>query len=160
MGIQRRTKDGDGLTERQSKFVMLYPEKLNIYRTADECGIPRGNIVRDIKKDTPFGREVRRISAELDGDPRFSKIGTLSALYDMEDSIQSDPELEPRDKYRLLLDIRKEINKMIDGNIASQKKFVETKTVTFEGVYDLTQVNGGMPEPKTIEISSYDEAED
>lgn len=141
-----KEKNHRGLTIKQEKFLVLYPENLNVYRTADACGIARGNIMRDIQKDTEFGMAVRELTEDLDGDPRFSKAGTLSALYDMESAIENDEEVKAVDKYRLLLDIRKEINKMIDGNIASQKKTITNKSIHFEGVYDFTK----LPEKKSV----------
>jgi hypothetical protein len=147
-----KAKNYRGLTIKQEKFLVLYPEKLNVYRTAEAVGISKANIIRDIQKDTAFGIEVRRLTQELDDDPRFSKAGTLSALYDMEEDIAKDEELEAKDRYRLILDIRKEINKMIDGNIASQKKIVEKKVIEVKGGYDFTK----LPETsfqKTIDIS-------
>ncbi len=147
-----KAKSERGLTTKQEKFLLLYPEKLNVYRTAEAVGISKSNIIRDIQKDSPFGDAVRKLTDDLEGDPRFNKAGSIAALYEMEDSIKEDPELEPKERYRLLLDIRKEINKMIDGNIASQKKVVEKKNITLNGTYDFTKLPEAQ-ETKTIDIS-------
>jgi hypothetical protein len=147
-----KAKSDKGLTVKQEKFLLLYPEKLNVYRTAEAVGISKSNIIRDIQKDSPFGIAVRQLTADLENDPRFNKAGSIAALYEMEDNITNDPELEPAVKYRLLLDIRKEINKMIDGNIASQKKVVEKKNITLNGTYDFTKLPEAQ-QTKTIDIS-------
>ena len=152
-----REKNEDGLTVKQEKFLLLFPETLNIYRTAERVGIARSNIVRDVQRDTPFGRAVRELSKMLDDDPRFSKAGTLSDLYDMEKSIIDDETMESKDKFRLLLDIKKEINKMIDGNIASQKKTIENKNLILNATYDMTKLPERQ-EQKTIDIG-YEEAD-
>lgn len=147
-----KEKNHRGLTVKQEKFLVLYPEKLDVYRTARCVGISKTNIMRDIQKDTAFGIAVRELALELDDDPRFSKAGTLGALYEMEEDISKDEELEAKDKYRLLLDIRKEINKMIDGNIASQKKVITQRIIEVKGGYDFTK----LPQPqnqKTIDIT-------
>lgn len=151
--VSGKEKTINGLTVKQEKFLVLYPENLNVYKTAEAVGISKTNIMRDIKRDTVFGKKVRELAKELDDDPRFSKAGTLSALYDMEDRIENDETLESKDKYRLLLDIRKEINKMIDGNIASQRSIVEKKVINVNGVYDFTALPESQPSPKTIDIS-------
>ena len=114
-----KAKSDKGLTVKQEKFLLLYPEKLNVYRTAEAVGISKSNIIRDIQKDSPFGIAVRQLTADLENDPRFNKAGSIAALYEMEDNITNDPELEPAVKYRLLLDIRKEINKMFYVNIVA-----------------------------------------
>jgi len=152
-----KEKNEDGLTVKQEKFLLLFPETLNIYRTAERVGIARSNIVRDVQRDTPFGRAVRELSKRLDDDPRFSKAGTLSDLYDMEKSIIDDETMESKDKFRLLLDIKKEINKMIDGNIASQKKTIENKNLILNATYDMTKLPERQ-EQKTIDIG-YEEAD-
>jgi len=152
-----KEKNEDGLTVKQEKFLLLFPETLNIYRTAERVGIARSNIVRDVQRDTPFGRAVRELSKMLDDDPRFSKAGTLSDLYDMEKSIIDDETMESKDKFRLLLDIKKEINKMIDGNIASQKKTIENKNLILNATYDMTKLPERQ-EQKTIDIG-YEEAD-
>lgn len=148
-----RDKNEDGLTFKQEKFLLLYPEVLNVYKTAQEVGIPRSNIVRDLKKDTPFGIKFRRMveKMEMDNDPRFSKAGTLGDLFKLEEEIRNDDSIDSEKKYRLILDIKKEINKMIDGNIASTKKVVENKNLFVSGVYDLTKLPEQQTQ-KTIDI--------
>ena len=45
-----KAKSTNGLTVKQEKFLLLYPEKLNVYRTAEAVGISKSNIIRDIQR--------------------------------------------------------------------------------------------------------------
>ena len=136
-----REKNYRGLTQRQEKFLEVFPITLNVYKSAEIAEIARTNIMADLSKDTPFANCYRAMVENLDNDPRYNKAGSIKSLQGMIDELDmmTEEEIKPSERIKLKLDIQKEINKMIEGNLASSKKIVENKTLVLEGVYDFTK---------------------
>jgi len=149
----------NGMTEQQEAWLRAYPLVLDVYRAAEIAKISVSNIMAYIGRDTIFGRKARELIEEVTGgidrDPRYNRAGSLARLTAMEEDIISDSEMDAKDKYKLLLDIRKEINKMIDGNIAAQKKSVTNTAIMIEGVVDFTKKKQ-LPQ-QIVEDADYEE---
>lgn len=157
--MDTKKRNENGLTERQERFLSAYSELLDVYKAAKVAGIARSNIMADLKRDTPFSHEFSRMCAKIDDDPRLTKSGSIGRMLDMMDELD-DMAQEAKDvgeKLAILkqrLDIQKEINKMQDGHLASQKKVIQNNTLTISGTYDFTKK--GLPEreePTTLDIS-------
>ncbi len=141
------------LNSDELEFLKYYESTLNIMDSARRAGLDEVNIHRRLKSSSALGVAFKALVETIDKDPRFNKIGSISVLYKLEESIWEDKELEAKDKYKLMLDVRREINKMIEGNIAATKKVVTTREVKVTGVIDLTKP---INEPKTIDVG-YDD---
>lgn len=148
-----KVKNERGLTVKQESFLEAYDELFDIYRAADKCGIARSNIMADLRKDTAFAREFKGMTKRIEDDPRFTKTGAIGNLLKIKRDIEDDTELRSSDRYKLLLEIQKEINKMVDGNLASQKKVIEKKTIDVKAVYDFTSLPV-QEQPRTIDIKA------
>jgi hypothetical protein len=149
----------NGYTKQQEAWLKAYPFVLDVYRAAEIANISVSNIMAYINRDTVFGRKAReliqKVTDGIDKDPRFNKAGSIALLSRMIDDITHDAEIESKDKYKLILDIQKEINKMVDGNIAAQKKNVTNTAIMIEGVVDFTKKKR-LPEQIT-EDAEYEE---
>lgn len=148
-----KEKNEDGLTVRQQSFLDAYDSVLDVYKAATMAGISKTNIMADLRRNTPFAIEFRKRADLIEDDPRFSKSGSMGNLLDLKRKIKNDGELKSAEKYRLLLDIQKEINKMMEGNLASKKTVSTNTEVKLEAVYDFTKP---IEEPDTIDIDYED----
>ena len=135
------------VSDKQLEFLRLYEETLDFNGAAAEVGLKPSNLVRSIKKDTPFAKLFQKLAQEIDKDPRFNRTGAISMLLDLKERAKESEKLE------LELKIIQEINKMIDGNIAATKKTINKVNYDVKGIIDLTKPH---KEPETIDVSYKD----
>lgn len=124
----------DGLTENQEAILAHYWETFNIFKACEMVGVQRNYIYSALnsKTETPFQRAYAKMTQQLENDPRIGKIGGIENLRDIAK--------RAKDAGRMDIEIaaQKEINKMIDRNLAVQKKSVENITIDIKGSLDLT----------------------
>jgi hypothetical protein len=139
----RDLTDGSRLTKEQVLFLDLYEDNLDVNASARDSGLDVSNIRRALRGNTEFSKMFRRLSDNIERDPRFGRLGSLSMLIELKDRAREEA------KYDLEFKIIQEINKMIDGNLAATKKVVENVDIKVNGIIDLT-----VPpkEPKTLDI--------
>lgn len=112
--------------------------------------------VRDVMQKSPmstFAKKFREIQKGVIDNHRFNKCGSLERMYRW---MQNAEEIGD---YKLALDIQKEINKMIDGNIAIQKQITEHKKEVSVKVIDMTKPRQELPE-SDVEDADYEDYED
>lgn len=132
------------VSDKQLRFLELYEDTLNIQQSARDSGMSESNIRRDLRsKTSAFAKLFRTLSDNLESDPRFSRIGSISMLMELKDRAKEEGNTQ------LEFKIIQEINKMIDGNIAATKKVVENVDIQIGGVIDLSKPPSM---PKTIDI--------
>jgi len=133
------------VSDKQYAFLESYEECLNVQQAAKESGMIPNNIYRDLRRNTAFAKLFKKLSDNLEADPRFNRIGSISMLMDLKKRAADEG------KYDLEFKIIQEINKMIDGNIAATKKYVENVDIQVNGIIDLTK--RPKKQQKTIDIS-------
>lgn len=132
------------VSDKQLKFLELYEETLNVNQSAKDAGLLESNIRRDLRsKTSAFAKLFRTLSDNLENDPRFSRIGSISMLLDLKKRAQQEG------NHGLEFKIIQEINKMIEGNLAATKKIVENVDIQVGGIIDLSRPPS---QPKTIDI--------
>ena len=152
------------LTKTQSKWLEYYPLVLDIYEAARLAGIRESNILKMLHRNTLFARKaaklIQDVTDRISNDPRLNKIGSIAALLSMEKSIKRNSKIRPYQKYKLLLEVRREINKMVEGNLAASNHNVKTNIdISVKGVYDLTQGNRNV-QIESNENNLLEEADD
>lgn len=126
-------KRGKYLTIKQRKFLIYYSDTLNLREAAKKAGLRSDSLNLMLRKKTLFTDMVREIQKNVINDPRFTKAGSIGELQKLKDEARSVGDL------KLVLDIQKEINKMIDGNLAVQKVLNERTERINIAVIDLTK---------------------
>lgn len=121
------------VSEEELHFLEVYEDSLNIMESARTAGLNTVNIHRRLRANTPFAKLYRKLVDNIDKDTRFNKVGSISMLMELKEKA------EDKGDYNLAFKIIQEINKMIEGNIASTKRTVENIDVKLEGVIDLTE---------------------
>ena len=139
MGLVKHMK----ISEEQETFLEAYRDNLDVMESARIAGLDTRNIHRSLRSNTPFAKMFRRLVDEIDKDPRFNKLGSLSMLLDLKNRAQEAKNQE------LELKIIQEINKMIKGNIASNRKIVENRNFQITGKIDLSKP---IDEPDVLDV--------
>ena len=158
---ETRKRNEKGLTERQEKFLVAYSELLDVYKAAKVANIAKSNIMADLRRDTPFATEYKELCGRIEEDPRLTKSGSVGRLLQMIKDVDvavEAGEVKLLEGMRMKLDIQKEINKMVEGHLAGQKKTINKNILNVQGTYDFTKLNA-PEEPKAIEIG-YEEITD
>lgn len=145
--LQHYTQD-DKLKDNEKRFLEEYEDSYDIMESARRSGLDTVNIHRRLKSSSTLGKHFKKLIFDIDKDHRYGKAGSITMLMKLKKLA------EDKEDYNLVFKIIQEINKMIDGNIAVQKKVVENRQFEIKGVIDLTKP---IEEPKTIDIS-YEEA--
>ena len=111
------------LTELQAKFLVEYQDCINVGEACRRTGYNQSNVRRDAAKDTAFGRAFREIRKNIEKDIRLDKAAGLERLLGYQKVAEEAGDL------KLAIDIQKEINKMVEGNIAAttQREIKENK---------------------------------
>ena len=121
------------LTTKQETFLAEYQNTMSINKACRTSGQQLGNVLRDLKKDTPFANEFKKIQKALEQDPRLTKIAGVEKLLRYQDMA------EEKGDYMAAAKIQETINKMIEGNIAPTTQ-VEKKEIKNEiRVIDFTR---------------------
>jgi GDP-D-mannose dehydratase len=121
------------LTVKQERFLSEYQECMNINKACRLSEMQVGNVLRDLKKDTPFANEFKKIQKALEVDPRLTKIAGVEKL------LRYQQMAEDEGDYMGAAKIQETINKMIEGNIAPTTQ-VEKKEIKNEiRVIDFTK---------------------
>ena len=124
----------DGLTKKQEAILAYYWETFNIFKACEMTGVQRYYIYNALnsKTETPFQRAYYKMTKQLENDPRIGKIGGIENLRDIAKRAKEAGRMD------IEIAAQKEINKMIDRNLAVQKKSVENITIDIKGTLDLT----------------------
>jgi len=147
-----------GMTKRQEAWIKAFNSVCDVYEAARISGIAKGNIMKLIRRETTFGKKaretIRKCNEISDIDPRFNKQGSLMWLMNKRSEVEASEDIDPVNKYRILLDIQKEINKMVDGNLAKKDKQIGKVVNNYLGVIDLTK--GSQTQlPEAIEDADF-----
>ena len=140
----RKLAEESTVSEEQLMFLELYEDTLNVSQSARDAGLSDVNIRRALASNSEFARLFRRLSDNIDKDPRVNKTASLAMLLDLK------KRAEKEGKMSMELKVIQEINKMIEGNLAASKKVVENVEVNVSGIIDLTQP---PMETRTIDVS-------
>ena len=143
-----RYEDDDRLKEEEKEFLRVYEDTFNVMDSARAAGLDEVNIHRRLKSSSRLARHFRTLIEHIADNPRYNKAGSLNMLTELKKRAAEKEDLN------LEFKIIQEINKMIEGNIATQKKIVENRQLEVKGVIDLTKPPN---EPKTIDVE-YEEA--
>ena len=124
----------DGLTDIQRTILNLYWETFSITKACQLAGVDKSYVYHSLKRtDTEFTKAFNKMTQELETDPRITKVGGIANLIDIAERARQDG------RYDIELKVQQELNKMIDKNLAIQKKTVENVNIEVKGVLDLTQ---------------------
>jgi hypothetical protein len=142
------------LTEKQKAFLAEYQECMDLKEACEKSQIYLGNLRRDIQKDTEFARRFWRIRQAIEKDTRFDKAAGLERLY------RYQRIAEEQGDFKLAIEIQKEINKMVDGNIAATTQRVEKNEKIEIKCFDFTERRKLANKPKLKEIQEAEIVED
>lgn len=144
------------LTEKQKKILLHYWDTFSLRKACEYAGVTREYIFNARRyPNSKFSQALREVTEMLENDDRVGKVGTLEALLDIERRAREAGDMNVE------LKVRQEINKMIERNLAIQKKSIETVNIDVKGVLDLTQtkeIESGS-EDVDYENLSYEEEE-
>jgi hypothetical protein len=144
----------DTLTDRQRTFLAEYQETMDLSKALEVSGIRIGNLRRDIKKDSEFARRYWELRNSVEKDPRFDKAAGLERL------MRYQRIAEEKEDFKLAIEIQKEINKMVDGNIAATTQRVEKNEKIEVKCFDFTERRRLANKPVLKEIQEAEIVED
>lgn len=146
---------GKHLSIRQKKFLIHYQDTLSIKEAAMRSGLRSDAVLTSLKKKTLFADLFRKAQENVINDPRFTKSGSLGKLQDLQRQAEEAGDL------KLSFDIQKEINKMIDGNLAIQKVLNQKEDNVVLTLIDLTAKPNQpqLEQNNVIEIGEAEEVE-
>jgi nitrate reductase alpha subunit len=121
------------LTEKQKTFLAEYQATMDLASALGASNMQMCNLRRDIKKDTEFARRYWELRNSVEKDPRFDKAAGLERL------MRYQRIAEEKEDFKLAIEIQKEINKMVDGNIAATTQRVEKNEKIEVKCFDFTE---------------------
>jgi hypothetical protein len=142
------------MTELQKAFLAEYEECMDLKETCDKLNVYIGNIKRDILKETEFAKRFWEIRKNIEKNVKFDKAAGLERL------MRYQKAAENMGDYKLAIEIQKEINKMVDGNIAATTQRVEKNEKIEIKCFDFTERRKLANKPKLKEIQEAEIVED
>lgn len=150
-GVQRIR---NSLTMRQKKFLLKYQETFSMREAVKAGGYTSQTVSNMLRKDSLFTRTFRELQKNLEQDPRLTKISGVEKLLSYQKAAEEAGDI------KLAVDIQKEINKMIQGNIAPTKS-IEEKTEKVEVmVIDFTKRMEVKPATNVLKIDEFQTVEE
>lgn len=132
---------GKHLSIRQKRFLVAYQETLSIKEACIQANLRPDAVLASLRRPTLFSELFKKVQGNVINDARFTKAGSIGKLL----HIQTMAEMAG--DYKLVFDVQKEINKMIDGNLAIQKVLNQKEENVTLTLIDLTK----KPESKQLE---------
>jgi nitrate reductase alpha subunit len=142
------------LTEKQKTFLAEYQATMDLASALGASNMQMCNLRRDIKKDTEFARRYWELRNSVEKDPRFDKAAGLERL------MRYQRIAEEKEDFKLAIEIQKEINKMVDGNIAATTQRVEKNEKIEVKCFDFTERRRLANKPVLKEIQEAEIVED
>lgn len=141
------------LTRKQVAFLAEYRESFSMRKAVAAGGYSSQTVSNMLRKDSLFTRTFKELQKNLEQDPRLTKLSGLEKLLRYQSSAEEDGD------YKLALEIQKEINKMVQGNIAPTKSIDERNNKLEVTLIDFTKK---LEDNKSniISIDNYQEAEE
>lgn len=151
----KEIKQRNRLSEKQIVFLDEFALSFNFKEAAKKAGYHPSQIRQFMQKqpESLFNRTYRKIQASVIDDPRFNKCGSVERMFRWMEDAEANGDL------KLALEIQKELNKMIDGNMAVQKQITENKKEVNVNVIDLTKPKAGITQ-ESVEDTNYEEVDD
>jgi nitrate reductase alpha subunit len=142
------------LTEKQKTFLAEYQATMDLASALGASNMQMCNLRRDIKKDTEFARRYWELRNSVEKDPRFDKAAGLERL------MRYQRIAEEKEDFKLAIEIQKEINKMVDGNIAATTQRVEKNEKIEVKCFDFTERRRLANKPVLKEIQEAEIVDD
>ena len=137
---------GAMVTPKQAEFLEIFSEIGDFNAACREVGLKPTKVRASLGSSSAFSDAYEKVMENLADDFSFSKVKNLTVLGKMRDNLFEQMQVAQKggDVKSLAflsgaaIKCTQEINKMIEGNLAAQKKIQENVDLKIEGVLDLT----------------------
>lgn len=123
----------DDLTDKQRNFLEYYYDTFSVIKACELTGIHSSYLYHSLKRDTTFTKKFRQLTKDLETDPRITKVGGLANLIDIAKRAKDAGDFGAE------LKAQAEINKMVEKNLAIQKRSTEHVQLEIKAKLDLTE---------------------
>lgn len=149
------------ITPKQAEFLDVFQETGDFNSACSEVGLKPSKVRASLQSGSKFRMAYDKVMESLAESFDYSKVKNLTSLSKtrdklegaMMDALSRDDIKEASFVSGALIKCIQEMNKMVDGNLAAQKKIQENHEFKFQGVIDLS---GKPSEDKMIDIEYED----